>query len=94
LGAEAWEDGNLRTRDLMRSGFVASTCHQLLDKDELSLGPGDNTQILEYSEAILVGPVVKHLADKEDRDVFLLRGLRVKETLALGTRSQGEFWGE
>jgi hypothetical protein len=81
----------------MRGRFVAGACYQLLDKEELRLGSSGNAQILQYGEAILVSPVVEHLADEEDRDVFLLRRLRIKETVALGTKCQcvlQGYWSE
>ena len=72
----------------MCSWFVTGTCHQLIDDDELGLGPSGFAQVFQHSEGILVCPVVEYSADEEDGDVPLLRWLRVKETVALEIKRQ------
>ena len=74
--------------DLVRGRFVTGICHQQVNTDELGLGASSSAQIFQYFEAIFVGPVVEHFAQKEGRDVLLLRGLRVKEVLTFRIRRQ------
>ena len=69
----------------MRSRFVAGICHQPSNNDKLGLRASGNAQMFQYCEAILVGPIVKHSAQEEDGDVLLLRRLRVKEVVSLGS---------
>jgi len=82
-----WGYGKLRTGDLMCGRFVAGKCHQLVNDDKLGLRAGDNTQMFQYSQAILVGPVVEHSAQEEDSDILLLHRLRVKEVMSLELHS-------
>lgn len=67
----------------MCSRFVAGKHHQLINNDQLGLGASGSAQMFQYSEAILVGPVVKHSTHEENGDVLLLRRLWVKEAVAL-----------
>jgi len=80
--------GNLRTRDLVRRGFVTGTGYQLFDDDELGLGPGGGAQMFQYGEAIFISPVVEYFADKEDGDILLLRWLWLKEVVTLVIKRQ------
>jgi hypothetical protein len=57
--------GELCTRNLACGGFVTGICHQLVHNDELGLGASGNSQMSQYGQAIFVGPVVKHPAQKE-----------------------------
>lgn len=72
--------------DLARGRLVAGICHQQVNADELGIGASTSAHILQYFEAIFVGPVVENSAQKEDRDVLL--GLWVEEVLAFGIRRQ------
>ena len=72
----------------MCSRFITGMCYQLLDNDELCLMANGFAQMFQYSETILVLPVVKYSAQKEDRNTLLLRRLRVKEVVTLGTRRE------
>ena len=69
--------------DLVCGRFVADECHHLLDDDQLGPWPRSGAQMLEYGDAILVRPVVQHLAKKEDGDALTLRVRRlwVKEVV-------------
>ena len=79
-----WDE--LRAGDLARGGLVAGICHQQVNADELRVGAGTGAHILQYFQAIFVGPVVENSAQKEDRDVLL--GLWVEEAPAFGIRCQ------
>ena len=68
--------------------FITGMWCQLLDNDELCLRASGIAQMFQYSETILVLPVVQYSAQKEDGNIVLLRGLRVEEVMALGTRRQ------
>jgi len=83
-----WGYRKLRTGDLMCGRFVAGKCHQLVNDDKLGLRARGNTQMFQYSQAILVGPVVEHSAQEEDSDILLLHRLRVKEVMSLGIKRQ------
>ena len=72
----------------MCSRFVTGTCHQLLDDDELGLGPSRCAQVFPHREAILVCPVTEHSADEKDGDVLFLHWLQVKEIVALEIKRQ------
>ena len=72
----------------MCSRFITGMCYQLLDNDELCLMASGFAQMFQYRETILVLPVVKHSARKEDRNTLLLRRLRAKEVVTLGTRRE------
>ena len=72
----------------MCSRFITGMCYQLLENDEPCLMASGFAQMFQYRETILVLPVVKHSARKEDRNTLLLRRLRVKEVVALGTRRE------
>jgi len=78
------ENGELRARDFVHGGFVASARYKPFDDDQLRLGPSGGSQMLQDCEAVLVGPVVENLGYKEYSHVFLPRWLRVEETVALG----------
>lgn len=69
----------------MCSRFITGICHQPSNDDKLGLRASGNAQMLQYCEAILVGPVVKHFAKEEDGDILLLCGLRVKEVVSFGS---------
>lgn len=73
--------------DLVRGRFVTGICQQQVDTDELGLGASSRAHIFQYFEAIFVGPVVEHPAQKEDRDFLLLRRLRVEEILTFGDQT-------
>ena len=79
--------GELCTGDLVCGGFVTGICHQLVHNNKLGLRASGIAQTFQYGQAIFVCPVVKHPAQKEDRNV-LLRRLRVQEVLAFGIRRQ------
>ena len=72
----------------MCSRFITGMCYQLLDNNELCPRASGFAQMFQYSETILVLPVVKYSAQKEDRNTLLLRRLRVKEVVTLGTRRE------
>ena len=76
----------LRAGDFVHSGFVAGARYHLFDDDELRLGSSGDSQVLQDGDTVFVGPVVQDLADEENRDIFLPRWLRVKETEALKDR--------
>jgi hypothetical protein len=76
-----WGNGQLRSWDLLCNGFVADVRYHLLDDDELGLWPGCCTQIFQYFDAVLVGPVVDYGAEDEDGDVSLPIRLWLKEVL-------------
>ena len=83
-----WKQGFGRSRELragnfVGGGFVAGARNVLFDDDEPRVGPSGASQMLQDFEAIFVRPVVENHAEKENCDVFLSRGLRVKETEAL-----------
>ena len=80
--------GKLCAGNLMCSRFVTSMCYQLLDNDELCLRTSGIAQMFQYSETILVLPVVKDFAQKEDGTLPLLHRLRVKEVVTLGIRRE------
>ena len=80
--------GKLRAGNLMCSRFVTGMCHQPFDKDELCLGASSDAQMFQYSETILVRPVVKYSAQEEDGNILLLRRLRVKEVVTLGNKGE------
>ena len=42
--------------------------------------------MFQYGEAILVRPVVEYSAQEEDGNILLVRRLRVKEVMTLGTK--------
>ena len=65
--------------------------HHLLDDDddELGLWPGGSTQLFQYFDAKLVGPVVEHSGEEEEGDVRLLCGLWLEEVVALGRGKGG-----
>ena len=62
--------------------------HQPIDNDELCLRASGNAQVFQYSETILVRPVVKYSAQEEDGNILLVRRLRVKEVVTLGTKCE------
>ena len=70
----------------MCSRFVTGMCNQLFDDDELCFRASGIAQMFQYSETILVLPVVQYSAQKEDGNILLLRRLRVEEVVALGTK--------
>src|SRR6266853_2384864 len=49
--------------------------------------------MFQYSEAVLIGPVVNHSAQEENGDVLLLRRLWVKEAVALGIECRSTALG-
>jgi hypothetical protein len=53
----------------VRYGLVTDVRHHLLDDDELGLWPCGSTQLFQYFDARLVGPVVEHSGEEEDGDV-------------------------
>ena len=63
-------------------------CYQLFDNDELCLRASGSAQMFQYSETILVRPVVKYPAQEEDGNILLLRRLRVEEVVTLSTRCE------
>ena len=84
-------NGELRTGDFVRGGFVARASYRQFDDDQLRLGPSGGSQMLQDCDAVLVRPVVENLGYKEDCDIFLPRWLRVEETVGfespnIGTR--------
>ena len=83
--------GELCAGNLVCGGFVTGICHQLVHNDELGVGASGSAQMFQYGQTIFVRPVVKHPAQKEDRDV-LLRRLRVEEVVAFGIRRQKTSW--
>ena len=74
--------------NFMCSRFVTGMCHQPFDKDKLCLRASSDTQMFQYSETILIRPVVKYSAQEEDRNILLLRRLRVKEVVTLGNKGE------
>jgi hypothetical protein len=44
--------------------------------------------MVQYSETMLVRPVVKYSAQEEDGNIALLRGLLFEEVVTLGTRRE------
>ena len=58
-------------------------------RDELGLWPGGSTQLFQYFNAKLVGPVVEHSGEEKDGDVRLLCGLWLEEVVALGRGKGG-----
>jgi hypothetical protein len=58
----------------------------MLEDKQLGVRPRSRVEMLEYGQAILVCPVVEHIAKKEDRGdfqiVIMTRRLWVKEILA------------
>ena len=72
--------------NLMCSRFVAGICHRPFDNDKLCLRASGNAQMFQYGETILVRPIMKYSAQEEDGNIRLLRRLRVKEVVTLGTR--------
>jgi hypothetical protein len=44
--------------------------------------------MVQYSETMLVWPVVKYSAQKEDENIALLHRLQFKEVVTLGTRCE------
>jgi len=87
--ARATEIGEERLRgwnefcagDFVRGRLVSGIRHQQVNADQLGVGAGTGAHVLQYFEAVFVGPVVEDSAQKEDRDVLL--GLWVEEVLAL-----------
>ena len=75
----------------MYSRSITGVCHKPFDDDELCRRASSSAQMFQYSEAILVLPVVKYLAQKEDGDVLLLRRLWVKEVVAFRIRRQSDL---
>ena len=89
--------GKLCAGNFMCRRFIAGVCQQLFDNDELCLRDGSSMQMFQYSETMLVRPVVKYSAQEEDGNVILLRGLWFKEVMTLGTRGKladkrGDGW--
>ena len=80
--------GKLCAGNLMCSRFVTGMCHQPFDKDELCLRASSDAQMFQYSETILVRPVMKYSAQEEDGNFLLLRRLRVKEVVTLGNKGE------
>ena len=72
----------------MRGRFVTGKCHQLVNDDKLSLMAGCNTQVFQYSQAVLIGPVVEYSAQEEDSNILLLQRLWIEEAMSLGTKRQ------
>lgn len=68
--------------------FVAGKCHQLVNDNKLCLRAGCNTQVFQYSQAVLIGPVVEYSTQEEDSDILLLYRLRVEEAMSLGIKRQ------
>lgn len=77
------------TGDLARGRLVAGIGHQQVNADQLGVGAGTGAHILQYFEAVFVGPVVENSAQKEDRDVLL--GLWVEEVLAFWDHQTSEW---
>jgi hypothetical protein len=85
-----WRHGNLCAWYLVCRGLVTCTRHRLFDDDELGFGPSGHTEVLQYSETIIVSPVMENFGDEEDGDVVLLRRLWTKEVVAYITKCQCE----
>jgi len=83
---------NLCAWDLVCSGFVTNTCHQLVNDDKLRLWTSSDAQVFQYGKAILIRPVMKYLAEQEDGDVVLLCWLWFKKTMALEVKRQCAAW--
>ena len=71
--------GELRTGDFVRGGFIAGACYVLFDNDQLRLGTGGDSQMLQDFEAVFVRPIVENHAEEENCNIFLPRWLRVEE---------------
>jgi len=77
----------------MCNRFIASTCYQPVNDDELGLRAGGSAQVFQYGKAILIGPVVEYLANNEDGYILLLHRLWLKEVVALVTITvSGQPW--
>jgi hypothetical protein len=80
--------GKLCAGNFMCRRFITGECQQLFDNDELCLRASGSAQMVQYSETMLVRPVVKYSAQKEDGNIALLRGLWFKEVVTLDTRCE------
>jgi hypothetical protein len=79
-----WKEGNggngePRTRDFVRGGFVAGVRYVLFDNDQMRLGPSGHPKMPQDFEAVFVRPIVENHAEEENCDIFLPHWLRFKE---------------